>query len=130
VLVVNMAASVDLRGLPSYCSSVSHELTDELSLELGRRVAARLRRQPELLGIARENLQRWRRLNFNAPSLLRCYAEWSAILNRPLPEICDILGSDSEENRRLRQNSPFAGVLSAHEVWELKQHFRHATTAV
>jgi len=96
---------------------------------MGRRVAARLRQQPELLRVAHDNLDRWTRLNANAPSLLRCYAEWREILKRPLVEICELLSSDSEEARRLRQNSPFAGVLSAPEVWDLKQRFRHAATA-
>jgi len=108
---------------------VSHELTDEISLELGRRVAARLRQQPALLRVALENLDRWTQMNASAPALLRCYAEWRQILERPLEQVCDLLSSDSEEARRLRQNSPFAGVLSAREVWELKQRFRHATTA-
>ena len=108
---------------------MSHELIDEISLELGRCTAARLRQQPELLRVAHENLARWTRLNGNAPALLCCYAEWREILNHPLEEICRLLSSESEEARRLRQNSPFAGVLSAREVWELKQRFRHATTA-
>ena len=82
-----------------------------------------------MLRVAHDNLDRWTRLNANAPSLLRCYAEWRAILERPLVEVGELLSSDSEEARRLRQNSPFAGVLSAGEVWELKQRFRHATTA-
>jgi len=108
---------------------VSHELIDEISLELGRCTAARLRQQPELLQLAHENLARWSRLNANAPALLRCYAEWREILHHPLEEICQLLSSESEEARRLRQNSPFAGVLSAREVWELKQRFRHAPSA-
>jgi hypothetical protein len=120
---------VDHRRSSGYARGVGHELTDEISLELGRRVAARLREQPALLRIAHENLDRWTQLNAGAPSLLRCYEEWRRILDHPLPEICDLLSSDSEEARRLRQNSPFAGVLSAQEVWELKQRFRHVTTA-
>jgi hypothetical protein len=108
---------------------VRHELTDEISLAIGRRVAARLARQPELLRIARENLDRWAGLNGDAPSLLRCYAEWRDILDRPLEEVCGLLRSDSEAARRLRQNSPFAGVLSPQEVWELKRHYRHETAA-
>ena len=75
-----------------------------------------------------KNLARWTSLNASAPSLLRCYAEWREILNHPLEEICSLLTLETEEARRLRQNSPFAGVLSAQEVWELKQRFRHATT--
>ena len=81
-----------------------------------------------VLLIAHGNLARWTSLNASAPSLLRCYAEWREILNRPLEEICSLLTLETEEARRLRQNSPFAGVLSAQEVWELKQRFRHATT--
>jgi hypothetical protein len=102
---------------------------DEISLELARRVAGRLRGHPELLGVARDNLERWSCLNAQAPALLRCYAEWQAILDRPLAEICELLVSGSEEASRLRQNSPFAGVLSAREVWELKRYHRHATDA-
>ncbi len=108
---------------------MSHELIDEISLELGRRTAARLRQHPELMTLAHENLARWSRLNANASALLRCYQEWEEILKRPLEEICHVLVSETEEARRLRQNSPFAGVLSAREVWELKQHLRHATPA-
>jgi hypothetical protein len=115
--------------MTGYLGFVRHEQTDEISLAMGRRVAARLGRQPELLQLARENLDRWTRLNADAPSLLRCYAEWREILDRPLEEICRILISDSEEARRLRQNSPFAGVLSPREVWELKRRFRHETAA-
>jgi hypothetical protein len=107
---------------------VTHESIDAISLEMGRRVAARLLQQPDLLRVAHENLDRWSRLNADAASLLRCYAEWREILSRPLEEICALLNSDTEESRRLRQNSPFAGILSAREVWELKQQFRHATT--
>ena len=106
-----------------------HELTDEISLAIGRHVAARLGRQPELLQVARENLDRWARRNADVSSLLRCYAEWRDVLERLLEEICRLLNSDSEEARRLRQNSPFAGVLSPREVWELKRRFRHETAA-
>jgi hypothetical protein len=108
---------------------VSHELIDEISLELGRRTAARLRQQPGLLQLAHDNLTRWSSHNADAPALLRCYAEWHELLKRPLEEICAILTSDDEDARRLRQNSPFAGILTAREVWAVKQSFRHATPA-
>lgn len=108
---------------------MSHELLDEISLELGRRTALRLRQQPALLRIAHDNLDRWSRQNSNAPTLLRCYTEWRELLNHPLEEICAVLTSESEAAQRLRQNSPFAGILDAREVWEVKQRFRHATPA-
>ena len=126
--VLRRRSDVDLKKLHGYGSPVSHELTDAISLELGRRTAERLRKEPALVRIAHENLARWSRLNAGAPSLLRCYAEWQHILKRSLEEICDVLTSDTEESQSLRQNSPFAGVLSAREVWEIKQRFRQATS--
>lgn len=105
---------------------MNHSETDQVSLELARRVAERLRRQPEVIDFARANLARWSQQNRSVPSLLRCYAEWRQILSRPVAEICELLCSESENSQRLRQNSPFAGVLSPAEVWEVKARFRHA----
>lgn len=53
---------------------MNHSETDQVSLKLGRRVAERLRRQPELIGFARANLACWSLRNASAPSLVRCYA--------------------------------------------------------
>ncbi len=105
---------------------MGHEYQDRVSLEIARRIAAELSRRPEWLELARENLDRWTTLNSGAASLLRCYAEWRAILERPLDEICTILTAASDEGQRLRQNSPFAGALSPSEVWEIKDRLRHA----
>jgi hypothetical protein len=107
-------------------SSMNHSETDQVSLELARRVADRMRGQPEVIDFARANLARWSQQNTSAPSLLRCYAEWQQILSRPVEEICTLLCSESDNAQRLRQNSPFAGVLTPTEVWEVKSRFRHA----
>jgi len=106
---------------------MSHPEIDQVSLELGRRIAERLRRQPELIDFAHANLMRWSRQNALAPSLLRCYAEWHQILSQPVDEICTLLCSESDNAQRLRQNSPFAGVLTPKEVWEIKSRFRHSS---
>ena len=106
-----------------------HDIQDEVSLEMARRIAARLPRHPEWLELARTNLDRWSQKNAGATSLLRCYREWRELLSRPLPEIRRILTEETDEAQRLRQNSPFAGVLSPKEVWEIKSRFRHAPTA-
>jgi len=107
-----------------------HELQDAISLELARRAAARLRESPALLDVARANLSRWSRQNSGSPSLLRCYAEWQGILARPVDEICDLLCAETDDARRMRQNSPFAGILSPAQVWEIKTECRrHATTS-
>lgn len=108
--------------------TMGHEVQDAISYELARRVATGLPTHPEWLVQARANLGRWTRRNSNAPALLRAYGEWERWLNRPLSEIIAILTSDTDEAQRLRQNSPFAGVLSPKEVWEIKQRLRrHAT---
>ena len=107
---------------------MNHEFQDEVSLELARRVANRLAASPELLAVALGNLNRWSRLNADAPSLLRCYREWQEILTHPVAYVCQCLCAETEEGQRLRQNSPFAGVLTASEVWEIKSRLRHAAT--
>lgn len=101
-----------------------HKMHDEISLEMGRRVAARLRERPDLIQVARLNLARWLRGNAQAPSLVRCYQEWQAALDRPIDDVCRILEKVSEENQRLRQNSPFAGILPPDEVWSIKTEIR------
>ena len=106
---------------------MDHTFQDEVSLEIARRVAARLTASPELLMTASDNLDRWSRLNAGTPSLLRCYAEWREILTLSAEEVRARLCEDSDAGQRLRQNSPFAGVLPAAEVWDIKRRLRHAT---
>ena len=105
---------------------MKHSEIDQVSLEMARKVAGQLRLRPELLDVARENLARWSRQNASAASLLRCYVEWQNILSRPIAEICDLLCSETDDAQRLRQNSPFVGVLSPAEVLEIKSRFHHA----
>ena len=105
---------------------MNHEVQDSISLELARRIASGLPQHPEWIDFARANLERWSRLNYNAPSLLRCYDEWKKLLQHGVVEICAALTAETEEGQRLRQNSPFAGVLSPDEVWEIKSRHRHA----
>lgn len=105
---------------------MNHSEIDKVSLALARRVAERLGARPELIEVARANLSRWKQRNADSPSLLRCYSEWESILTRPLEQVCAVLVAETQEGQRLRQNSPFAGVLSPDEVWEIKDQQRHA----
>ena len=112
-----------------YSFVVNHSEIDKVSWALARRVAERLRARPELVELARTNLSRWKQRNAVSPSLLRCYSEWESILTRPLDQVCALLVAETEEGQRLRQNSPFAGVLSPAEVWEIKEQQRHAAAS-
>lgn len=107
---------------------MTHELQDAVSLELARRVAARLRASPGLLEVARANLARWTRRNADAPLLVRCYEEWQSILRSPVDDVCDLLLAKTDEAQRLRQNSPFVGILAPAEVWEIKHRLRRDAT--
>jgi hypothetical protein len=84
---------------------------------------------PDWLEFAQTNLDRWTQRNSNAPSLIRCYDEWRRLLTRPVDEICRMLTAETEEGQRIRQNSPFAGILPPREIWEIKARLRDATTA-
>jgi hypothetical protein len=116
----------DNNARESRFADMTHSEIDQVSLEMARQVAERVRRNPELLEIGRANLARWSRQNASVGSLLRCYAQWEEILSLPVDRICDLLCSESDDAQRLRQNSPFVGVLSPAEVWKIKSRFRHA----
>jgi hypothetical protein len=89
----------------------SHAWIDQRSLALHEAVAAKLEAQPQLLEVARANLQRW--LSTNPAAVLR---EWWQVLDTtPLPELLALLRSPGDEAARLRQSSPFAGLLTPEE---------------
>ncbi|MBY0308947.1 MAG: hypothetical protein K2Q09_09415 [Phycisphaerales bacterium] len=108
---------------------MDHSYQDRVSLEMNRRIAERLPSHPEWLLTARDNLARWKRLNADAPGLIRCYEEWEVLLELPLPEICAILTAETDRSQRLRTNSPFAGALAPQEVWEIKRRFLNDQSA-
>ncbi len=102
----------------------SHEEIDRRSIALHRRVAERLRQDPSLLKVARANLERWRTRSRAGDLAADSVRQWQEILDtRSLEELCDLLVRDDEDATRLRQSSPFAGVLTAAEVWEIKRRF-------
>jgi hypothetical protein len=111
---------------------MDHAVHEEVGLELGRRIAAGLPSHPEWLDHARANLARWRRRNAHAASLVRCYDEWTAILEGPGDEIVRILSAAGDpEAARLRTNSPFVGIVPPREVEAIKRavRARHAERA-
>jgi hypothetical protein len=103
---------------------MTHAVHDAVGLELARRIAVGLSAHPEWIELAKENLRRWSQRNCDSPHLMVCYNEWRAILGRPVEEIRDVLLQETDEGQRLRQNSPFAGVLSPQEVWKIKREVR------
>ncbi len=105
-----------------------HTEIDRCSLEMDREIARRLRADPALAEIARRNLKRWLGRPGLPASLNRCYVEWRTILDsHSLDQLLRLLEDEGEEAQRLRQNSPFVGILTPLEVREFKRRYRHAS---
>jgi hypothetical protein len=100
----------------------SHRVLEARSLAMHSVIAQKVTRDPALLDIPRKNLKRWRtRWSGHPPAW---YSEWSGIMTRPWPEIAALITEPSENAARLRQSSPFAGVLTPVERKRIYDAFR------
>ena len=100
----------------------SHRLLEARSLAMHELIARKIERDPALLDIARCNIQRWRdRWKQEAPSWLN---EWQELLKQPWERVAALITEPSERAARLRQSSPFAGVLTNGERWRIHETFR------
>ncbi|MEO6847715.1 MAG: hypothetical protein ABI443_09145 [Chthoniobacterales bacterium] len=98
----------------------SHDQIDERSLELHELVADKLARNPALLERAQANLSRW--LSARPDEL--ALQEWQEILSRlQLQDVIGLLRSGTEDAARLRQSSPFVGILSSDERHTIFAHY-------
>jgi hypothetical protein len=87
--------------------------SDERSIALHREIAKKLRSNPSLWEIPKNNIDRWKKMKERLSTAL---SEWEHILNTNTKEqILSILESDSEESTRLRSSSPFTGILNENE---------------
>lgn len=103
----------------------AHADIDRVNAAQDRKIAARLRRDRRVLTLARANLRRWAAAD--GPRVRTVFQEWHAVLHRLTPgEIAGFLRSDTPMARRLRQSSPFAGVLTQSERQELRRSHEEA----
>jgi len=88
---------------------------DLLARQLHVVIAAKLRRDPNLLGIPLHNLRLWKKTaDADTKLLLR---RWKLILMTwPLDEILEFLVADTSESSVLRKCSPFCGILTPTEI--------------
>ncbi len=89
-----------------------HSRLDERSLALHQRVAEKVLDDPALLERARGNVRRWQESN---GSLSPALAEWEQILTGSADQVARFLVERSEKATRLRQSSPFTGILTEPE---------------
>ena len=99
----------------------THEQIDQRSLAMAKAVVSRIDADPEKSGLtrARQTCRRWAQRN-STPAVM----EWLELLGKPWAEIRLVLLSESEEGCRLRQNSPFCGVLAPGERWRIYREHR------
>jgi len=86
-----------------------HAQIDAENRERDRRIAELIRRHPEAVEAGRRNLQAWA-ARWGEPT--PAWREWAQLLRMLSPEqVADFLESTTPKANRLRQSSPFLGVL-------------------
>ena len=92
-----------------------HRTAERRSIAYHREIARRLMRDASLVEQARARVRGWREPQTHA----KWIRAWSALLDRPIEELCCALVDESEQMTALRQMTPFAGVLDARTRWSL-----------
>ncbi|MBI4519090.1 MAG: hypothetical protein HY699_25145 [Deltaproteobacteria bacterium] len=93
-----------------------HRLSELRSRAYHQVIAERLRRDPSILDRARARVESWILLSPTPPF----YAlQWQEVLSRDAEAVAAFLADGGELGCELRQSSPFAGVLSADERWQI-----------
>ena len=102
---------------------ISHELIEERSRAMDRLIAAKIRANPSLMNVARTQLEH--KLAIHQGGGCRQSAlEWQQILNGwPLEHILEFIQEDSERANRLRQSTPFIGILTSEEREEIYRRY-------
>lgn len=99
-----------------------HEDIDRRSLEMVRRIVAKIDADPERRGLAhaKDVCHRW-----VAQGVVSA-REWLTLLERPWEDVRAILQDESDEGQRLRQTDPFCGILTPAERWQIYRETRDA----
>jgi hypothetical protein len=96
--------------------SVRHRKLEERSLALHREIAQRIRSNPDLLSSVRERLSKDIRSGRFSISLIDAMQEWLDLLDSSsVEQLLELLVDEGEDGRRLRQSTPFAGILTKEE---------------
>jgi hypothetical protein len=102
--------------------ALKHRIVEARSLAMHCLAAQKIMLDPALLDSVRRTLDAWRaRYDKDAP---RALDEWAAILRLPWPQIAAFITDPGERATRLRQSTPFAGILDARERERIYAAFR------
>jgi hypothetical protein len=100
-----------------------HQAIDARSLDMDRLIAQRLRENPAVLDKARSVLAKW--MTSCDASVRPVFEEWRAILGGPISGVFAVLEGVDERSMRLRQSSPFCGILTPAERTAILMSYRH-----
>lgn len=90
----------------------SHQLHETRSLRMHRLIVETYLADPKsVIRFARENLSRWQNANLDCDD----FAVWEKILSGNQAGIIEALTARDEQSVRLRQSSPFAGLVSTED---------------
>jgi hypothetical protein len=101
---------------------LKHRIVEARSLAMHCLIARKIEADRQLLATPRRNLAKW--MARYADDVPRALDEWREILDRPWPEIAALITDTDELAVRLRQSSPFAGVLTPAERRRVYEAFR------
>ena len=104
---------------------ISHQNIDKRGLAYAQGLVEKIDAYPQHVAVEKAHrlCRRW--LESGRSEELR---RWDEILSLPWPNIRQTLLDPSEEGDRLRQNSPFCGVLTPQERWAIHRRFRSNET--
>jgi hypothetical protein len=93
-----------------------HRRLEERSLALHREVVRRIRKNPDLLTAVRDRLTKDIQSGQFSVSVTDAMQEWLDLLKTDsLEKILELMIDQGEKARRLRQSTPFAGILTQEE---------------
>ncbi len=110
--------------------ALKHRIIEARSLAMHCLAAQKIERDPALLDKVRTTLENWRARysgaqgNAQVSEMPRALDEWQHILREPWPAIAALITDPGERATRLRQSTPFAGVLTARERERVYAAFR------
>lgn len=128
-LIRATGAELHLVVLPADVADPSLTREQRRSLKLHRAIVSNLIADPDAtLAIARRNVSRMRDAN-NDGSAEHWFSAWEHLLDGPLELLISVMVSPSQRASSLRQVTPFAGVLTPQERWDVYRSFRDAEQA-
>ena len=90
-----------------------HAEIDRKVLALARLTAAHIDKDPSLIQVGLDNIERWSR---RSGYLHQAHAEWKRLIEtHPWERLRDILLEESDEGQRLRSSHPFKGIVTEEE---------------